>query len=83
MERKKRAGLKIPEVLTSEEQAALLRVPNKRYPTGERNKLLLRLMLDTGLRVSEAAPYPGRTSTSIPASLWSVRAKERRAAPSG
>jgi len=28
MERKKRAGLKIPEVLTSEEQAALLRVPN-------------------------------------------------------
>lgn len=54
MERKKRTGLKIPEVLTSEEQAALLRVPNKRYPTGERNHLLLRLMLDSGLRVSEA-----------------------------
>jgi len=54
MERKKRAGLKIPEILTSEEQAALLRVPNKRYPTGERNHLLLRLMLDSGLRVSEA-----------------------------
>lgn len=54
MERKKRAGLKIPEVLTSEEQAALLRQPNPRYPTGERNHLLLRLMLNTGLRLSEA-----------------------------
>ena len=46
-------GRKIPEVLTPEEQAALLRQPNKRYPTGERNRLMLRLMLDTGLRLAE------------------------------
>ena len=45
---------RIPEVLTSQEQAALLRQPNPRYPTGQRNHLLLKLMLDTGLRLSEA-----------------------------
>lgn len=31
-----------------------MRQPNRRYPTGQRNHLLLRLMLDTGLRLSEA-----------------------------
>ena len=45
---------RIPEILTFEEQAALLRQPNCRYPTGQRNHLLLKLMLDTGLRLSEA-----------------------------
>jgi len=49
-----RRGFKIPEVLTQEEQEVLLRQPNPRYPTGERNRLLLRVMLDTGLRLSEA-----------------------------
>jgi site-specific recombinase XerD len=46
--------LKIPEILTPEEQVLLLKQPNPRYYTGERNKALLRLMLDTGLRVAEA-----------------------------
>ncbi len=49
-----RKPFRIPEILTPEEQEALLRQPNKRYPTGERNYLLMRLMLDTGLRLSEA-----------------------------
>jgi len=49
-----RKGFKIPEVLTETEQEALLSQPNPRYPTGERNRALLRLMLDTGLRLSEA-----------------------------
>ena len=44
----------IPEVLTETEQEALLAQPNPRYPTGERNRVMLRLMLDTGLRLSEA-----------------------------
>jgi len=44
---------RIPEVLTPDEQHALLRTPNGRYPTGQRNHLLLKLMLDTGLRLSE------------------------------
>jgi len=53
MLRKKRRK-KLPVVLTKDEQARLLRQPNKRYPTGERNLAMLRLMLDTGLRLSEA-----------------------------
>jgi len=47
-------GQKIPEVLTETEQEALLAQPNPRYLTGHRNRMLLRLMLDTGLRLSEA-----------------------------
>ena len=53
-EERKRQGRKIPEVLTTEEQAALLRQSNPRYPTGERNRLMISLMLNTGLRLSEA-----------------------------
>lgn len=45
---------RLPVTLTAQEQASLLARPNPRYPTGERNRLLLRLMLDTGLRLAEA-----------------------------
>jgi len=45
---------KLPYFLTQTEQTALVAAPNPRYPTGERNRLLIRLMLDTGLRLSEA-----------------------------
>ena len=48
------ASQKVPTVLNRSEQAALLDQPNPRYPTGERNQLLLRTMLNTGLRLSEA-----------------------------
>jgi len=51
---RRRQGRKIPEILEADEQAALLRQPNPRYPTGERNRLTLRLMMDTGLRLAEA-----------------------------
>jgi len=51
----RRQGRKIPEVLTPEEQDLLLRQPNPRYPTGERNRLMLRVMLDSGLRLAEAS----------------------------
>jgi len=47
-------AFRIPEVLTESEQAALLAQPNPRYPTGARNKTMLQLMLDTGLRLAEA-----------------------------
>lgn len=53
MKRKARQGRKIPEILTKEEQVRLLAQPNKRYPTGERNYVMLRMMLDTGLRLAE------------------------------
>ena len=45
----------LPVTLSEAEQVALLAQPNSRYPTGERNFLLLRLMLDTGVRLAEAA----------------------------
>ena len=47
-------GRKIPEVLTATEQEAIVAQPNPRYLTGHRNRVMLRLMLDTGLRLSEA-----------------------------
>ena len=53
-EKRRRQGRKIPHVLEADEQTALLRQPNPRYPTGERNRLILSLMLNTGLRLSEA-----------------------------
>lgn len=46
---------RLPVTLTDSEQASLLAQPNPRYPTGERNYLLIRLMLDTGVRLAEAA----------------------------
>jgi len=45
---------KVPEVLTATEQEAIVAQPNPRYLTGQRNRTMLRLMLDTGLRLSEA-----------------------------
>ena len=45
---------KIPEVLTEEEQKKLIDQFNTRYPTSHRNKMMIQLMLDTGLRLAEA-----------------------------
>lgn len=45
---------RLPEVLTTDEVVLLLKQPNKRYPTGMRNYCLMRLILETGLRASEA-----------------------------
>jgi site-specific recombinase XerD len=53
MAQRKREWRKVPDVLTAEEQAALLEQPNPRYPTGERNRLILRVMLNAGLRLAE------------------------------
>jgi len=44
---------KLPVVLNKDEQDQLLKQPNSRYPTGQRNYTILKLMLDTGLRLSE------------------------------
>ncbi|MEF8799113.1 MAG: tyrosine-type recombinase/integrase, partial [Candidatus Bipolaricaulota bacterium] len=44
----------IPVVLTEEEQQKLLDQFNERYVTSQRNKVMFQLMLNTGLRVSEA-----------------------------
>ena len=44
---------KFPIILEPEEAQNLLKQPNKRYPTGLRNKAIMSLMLHCGLRVSE------------------------------
>ena len=44
----------IPVILTEEEQEDLLNQFNVRYVTSQRNKVMFQLMLNTGLRVSEA-----------------------------
>jgi len=44
---------KLPAVLEPEEAQNLLKQPNKRYPTGLRNKAMMALMLHCGLRISE------------------------------
>ncbi|MFW6437715.1 MAG: tyrosine-type recombinase/integrase [Armatimonadota bacterium] len=47
------AARKLPTVLTDEELASILRLPNVRTPSGLRNKALLKAMAYGGLRVSE------------------------------
>lgn len=49
-----RKGRRLPTVLTPEERTALLKQPNLRAPSGLRNRCLLSVMLDGGLRASEA-----------------------------
>ena len=44
---------KLPVILEPEEAQNLLRQPNRRYPTGLRNKAMMALMLHCGLRISE------------------------------
>ena len=44
---------KLPTILEPEEAQKLLAQPNRRYPTGLRNKAMISLMLHCGLRVSE------------------------------
>ncbi len=45
---------RLPVVLTPEEQAALLTMPNQKAPTGLRNYAMLCVFLNAGLRISEA-----------------------------
>jgi|SRR5262245_30076983 len=51
--KKRKTPRRIPDPLTPEESARLLSIPNKRYPTGMRNYVMLRLMLSVGLRCAE------------------------------
>jgi integrase/recombinase XerD len=48
------AGRRIPEVLTTQERTLVLKKPNRRAPTGLRNRCLMQVMCDAGLCVSEA-----------------------------
>jgi len=46
---------KLPVILESEEAEKLLKIPNKRYLPGVRNRAILAVMLNMGLRVSECS----------------------------
>jgi len=46
---------KLPVVLDKKEVISLLSIPNKRYKNGIRNRAILSLMTNTGLRVSEVS----------------------------
>ena len=48
------ARINIPQFLIPEEADRLISIPNLRYPTGIRNHFLIRFLLGTGLRCSEA-----------------------------
>jgi len=51
--KKRKTKRTIPDPLTPEEITRLLSIPNKRYPTGIRNYVMIRLMLSLGLRCAE------------------------------
>lgn len=44
---------KLPVILEHEETQRILEIPNRRYLSGIRNKAILSVMLNMGLRVSE------------------------------
>ena len=46
---------KLPIILEVKEAKKILAIPSKRYPTGVRNKAMLSIMLNMGLRVSEVS----------------------------
>jgi len=52
---KMRRKRKLPVILEPEEVEKLLKIPNKRYLSGIRNRAVLVLMLNLGLRVSEVS----------------------------
>lgn len=44
---------KLPKILTEQEIETLLKAPNRRYRTGNTQYLLMRVALETGMRISE------------------------------
>ena len=47
------AKRQLPDILTPDEEKALLKQFNRRYPTSFRNRCMILLALNTGLRISE------------------------------
>ena len=66
---------KLPVILEVEEMQKLLDIPNKRYITGLRNKVILNLMWNMGLRVSEVVNLKPRDITLTKRNLRIVNGK--------
>ena len=69
---------KLPTVLTEDEQYRLLNQPNPRYPTGQRNQVMLTLMLNTGLRLAEVTALRWRDVDLITGKLMVRQGKGAR-----
>ena len=69
---------KLPVVLESEESHRLLRQPNTRYPTGKRNKAIISIMLNMGLRLGEVVNLKPRDINLSKGKLRVVDGKYKR-----
>ncbi len=69
---------RLPDVLSPQEREALLRQPNKKAPTGFRNYIMMRLMLNIGLRVSEVLKLEVRDVDLNTGKTWIRQAKGNR-----
>jgi integrase len=47
------ASRKLPDILTAEEETHLLKAFNPLYPTAYRNRTLILLALNTGMRIGD------------------------------
>ena len=74
---------KLPTVLTEDEQERLLEQPTPRYPTGERNQTMLRLMLNTGLRLAEVTALKWRDINLTTGKLMVRQGKGSKDLPCG
>lgn len=68
-------GRKIPEILTAEEQEQLLVQFNLRYTTPHRNRTMILLLLNTGLRSAEVASLKWRDINLTTGQLKVVQGK--------
>lgn len=66
---------KIPDILTIEEQKELLNQFNLRYITPQRNKTIISLILNTGLRLSEMASLKWKDVNLMTGQLKVVQGK--------
>jgi site-specific recombinase XerD len=72
---------KLPEVLTEEELAALVRQANRRSPTGTRNLAMLLCMGRCGLRVGEVVALHTKDVTDRTLHVWRGKGAKDRTVP--
>ena len=72
---------KLPEVLTEEELAALVRQANRRSPTGTRNLAMLLCMGRCGLRVGEVVALQTKDVTDHTLHVWRGKGAKDRTVP--
>lgn len=68
-------GRSLPDILTPQEQDQLLNVFNLRYITPHRNKTMVRVLLDAGLRLSEMTNLKWRDINLMTGQLKVVQGK--------